>query len=382
MRLAPLVALGTCLLTPACVIVFGDDEADFGGDPDGSLDGADFGETGETGDAGDTGETDTGTDTGDPEGPLVPTLSDEPAVPNALWTLRWAVEGSLTHIDAAPLGLALASSHQCALIDRGTGETEWVLPELSTTLASTLRLAGDELVWGQRKEGSPWQLYHYDAAGEYTGVVQIPSLGRLSLDTTGRVYAEGAEILSGFSAEGASMWSQDLDPSYALAELEGLSAGALVLEVDDQGGSPIDMRLSRLGIDGEVTGTVDFATELALIDELALVGDRVYVAADAGLGLEATLFAVDFDAGLAWSVGFGTDTEIAVEPGPEGGAYLLLAPAGQGATLAFVDPQGTVDELGPASAGELHELLFAVGPSDQVFAGGFTEGVFEISRLQ
>jgi hypothetical protein len=323
-------------------------------------------------------------DTGEPEGPLDPTPSEAPLVPGALWSLEWGVADTIPRLDHGPLGLGLATTQRCALIDAETGALVWSVAAPTPAAATVLRLVDDELVWARRGPSGGWTVSHYDGSGDDAGVVAIEGTGALAIDANGMLFVEGGGELAGYDADGNPSWAAELSPGYSLGVLDGLADGVVVLEVGDElveegeHQGEVQFRLRRFDGVGESLASVDFTAPLALIDDLAVAGDRVYAGASGGLGLPGAVFAVDFGTGLAWSLEFGTNIPVTVEPGVGDGAYLV-----DGDQLVHIDADSTAHELGPASTLQGSDsVLLEVGASAELFAGAITDGLLELNRLE
>ena len=331
-------------------------------------------ETGETGDG-----------DGDPEAgdPLV---SDTPLVAGALWSLEWAVD-AVPQLDSGPLGLALATTERCVLIDGDTGAVVWSLAAPLLAEATVVRIVGDQLVWGLRTRDG-WTLMHFDGAMADQGVVSIGTFEALAIDQNGLFYAQSFGELAAFGPGGSPSWTHALSSGYSLVVLDGLDGpdgGVVALEISDAiDNGEAAFRLQRFDAAGEAVFAVDFSAALAVTDDVAVVGDQVYVSAGGVLGLSGVVFAVDVGTASHLTTQFGVDEPVTVEPGVQGGAY-VVAEGGpdQPATLLTLDTDGATKELAPVCSHQGSDrVLLEVGGAGEVFAGGHADGVLELNRVQ
>lgn len=368
----PSCLLITLLAAPGCFLFNG-------GDDDGGQANDDIGETGEPADDGDDEQ---------PSKPSTPSKTKQPLVDGALWSIRWDTEDPIVRAVLAEPGLALANGAHAALIDPADGEPLWGIVPFDDT-ASALQLRANELIHGRRislAKGYLWELHHYSLAGVHTDIEVFPGLdpyGPFAIDRDGRVFMRDDGKLVAFKANGDSFWSRPATEGFAALRLLAIEDGVVLLEVTSLQDLDLDYRLRHFDGDGVELSTNGYVDEFGLIDDFTLADGRAYVAVAGALGFTGRIQAVEPEfAGVAWTVEFGKDTEIEIEPGPQGGLIAVIAEPDVPARAMWIAEDGSVLESRNATTGPATMPLLVVGAGGEVIAGGTINGELQLSRLE
>jgi outer membrane protein assembly factor BamB len=353
------------LAAPGCMsFSFGSDEGD---------------ETGETDWSGD------GDGDDEPPGPPEPSRTAQPLVDGALWSVRWGTADPIAAAALGEPGLALANGAHAALLDPDNGEPRWGIEPFDDT-ASALRLRTDELIHGRRvsiAEDSRWELRHHSTAGTLTDTVLLDGYGPLVVDGAGRVFMLADDQLAAFSEAGEPLWTQPLTEEHELNNLFALDDGVVLIESTPWDNLELDYNLRGFDGSGEQLLDTGYTQVLAWINDLALADARTYVAEEGIFGLPGRIHAVEPEfGGLAWTLEFGADAKVRIEPDSGGGVIALIAEQDVPAQVSWIAEDGTVLESRDATTGPAIEPLLVVGAGGELIAGGTVDGEMQLSRLE